>query len=57
MELGDGQSQRIDELILWVDFGLIADLFGIQVVRDTEHPMLRAWLPRVAWGVQLVQRE
>ncbi len=34
VELGDGQTERIDELILRVNLGLIANLLGIQVVGD-----------------------
>ena len=38
------------------DRGLVADLFGIQVVGDTDAPMLNARLVRVARRVELVDR-
>jgi hypothetical protein len=40
MELCDGRSQRIDDLELREDVGLVADLFGIPIVGHTEPPML-----------------
>src|SRR5260370_19562004 len=54
MKVRDGQSERIDGLELRKDFGLIADLFGVQIVGDTEQPMLRPRFAGVLWGVELV---
>ena len=48
VELGDGQSQRIDRLELWEYSSLVAYLLGVQVVGDTQQPMLRPRFPRVA---------
>ena len=55
MELGDGQSKRIDDLELRKYPGLIADLFRIQVVRDTEQPMFRPGIARGRGRVELVE--
>ncbi len=54
MELGDGQSKWIDRLELWEGFRLVGHLFRIEVVRDREHPVLRARLSGIADGVELV---
>ena len=39
MELRDGQSERVDRLELREDVCLVADLLGIQIVGNTQHPM------------------
>jgi len=52
VELGDGQSQRIDELVLRINPGLVTDLFGIEIVGDAEHPMLCTGLARVLRRVE-----
>src|SRR6185312_752420 len=57
VKLGDRQSKGIDELILRINLGLIAHLFGIEVVGDTEHPMLRSRIPRMAGRVEFVERQ
>ena len=54
MEFGDGQSERVDGLELRKDAGLIAYLFGIQVVGHTQQPMLHPGLTRVPLGIELV---
>ena len=54
MELGDGQSQRVDRLELREDPGLVAYLFGIQVVGGTDAPMLDAGFVGAARRVELV---
>src|SRR6185437_10115102 len=56
VELSNGQSQRIDELVLRVNLGLVANLLGIEVVGQTKKPMLRARLMRMAGGVEPVER-
>jgi hypothetical protein len=55
MELCDGQSKPIDDFELREDFGLVADLFGIQIVGHADTPMLRARLVRSAWRVELIE--
>jgi hypothetical protein len=40
VELRYGQAERIDELVLRIDPGLIADLFRVEIVGQTEHPVL-----------------
>src|SRR5438270_7581836 len=57
MELGDSQTKWIDELVLRVNPGLIAHLFGIEVVGETEHPMFGPRLPRMAGRVELVESQ
>src|SRR5260370_25263854 len=54
VELSEGQSKRIDRLELREDTGLVAHLLGVQIVSDTEQPMLRAWLAGVLRRVEFV---
>src|SRR5579862_3037937 len=56
VKLNDRQSKRIDELVLWIDFGLVADLFGVQVIGNAQHPMFDSGLARVDWRVMPIKR-
>src|SRR5271166_2197721 len=56
VELCDGQSQRIDELVLRINAGLIADLLWVQVVGDAEQPMLRARFVGILCRVKAINR-
>src|ERR1700679_3483766 len=56
MKFGNGQSQGIDELILRINLGLIADLLRIQIVGQAEHPVLGPRLMRMGGSVDAIKR-
>ena len=54
MKLSDGHAQGIDRLELRKNSSLFADLLGIQVVGNRQHPMFGAGIMRVARRIELV---
>src|SRR5579863_4024616 len=56
VEFGDGQAQRVDELVLRINPRLIADLLGVEIVGDADDPMLGPRLMRILGRVETVNR-